>query len=370
MKIALLTMNAEPGGVVNVVWQLARGLTRRGHSITVVSDEGTELARLKEWSIPHVRVPFYRGWKGLLAQRRGMREFMGGFQPDVVHSHSRWPSSVAYLSGRRPDVSTLHLDRLTTHGSIFDRGFVRRSLSVWGRAVTTLDHATKQMLIDEFGLSGDRVHVVPNGIDPTRYGVPSAQERAEARRRFGLAEGDRVAVFVGRMVDWKQPDAAVRALAHARGNGAGDAKLILCGDGPFLSELRALAARLGIEGDCRFLGWMEPREAYRASDFLVLPSRSEGFPLVCVEGMLCGLPVLRTRCGGCDLQIIEGETGWAVDVGDEAALFEKFLGAVRDPERTRRAGAGARAHAMANFTEDIFLDAMTRVYARPSGAKA
>jgi glycosyltransferase involved in cell wall biosynthesis len=298
-----------------------------------------------------------------------MREFLRTFESDVVHAHSRWPSTVAYLSGRRPDVSTLHLDRLTSHGSIFDRGFVRRALSVWGRAVTTLDESTRQKMVDEFGLSGDRVHVVPNGIDPTQYSVPSPQERAEARRRFNLADRDRVAVFVGRMVDWKQPDAAVRALAHARSNGAADAKLMLCGDGPFLAEVRALAVRLGLEGHCRFLGWMEPREAYRAADFLILPSRSEGFGLVCVEGMLCGLPVLRTRCGGCDLQIIEGETGWAVDVGDDTALFEKFLAAVRDPERTRRSGTAARAHALANFTEEKFLDAMTRVYTSLAGVR-
>jgi glycosyltransferase involved in cell wall biosynthesis len=164
------------------------------------------------------------------------------------------------------------------------------------------------------------------------------------------------------MVDWKQPDRAVAALAHARGQGAGGAKLLLCGEGPFLPEVRALAARLGVEGDCRFLGWTDPREAYHASDFLILTSRSEGFGLVCVEGMLCGLPVLRTRAGGCDLQILEGKTGWAVEVGDDAALFEKFLGAVRDSEGTKRCGLAARDHALANFTEEKFLDAMIRVY--------
>jgi glycosyltransferase involved in cell wall biosynthesis len=362
VKIALLTVNAGPGGVVNVVWQLARGLTARGHSIAVGSDAGIELSRLREWGIPHHPIPFYGGWRGIFGQRRAMKQFLRSFEPDVIHSHSRWPSIVSALSGRAPEVSTLHLDRLTSHGTVFDRGPIRRALSVWGRKVITLDESARQMLIRDLGLRPDRISIVPNGINPHGFGPASPEARSQARRKFGLEDGDRVAVFVGSMVDWKQPDRLVAALAHARGQGAAGAKLILCGEGPFLQEVRALAARLGVEGDCRFLGWVDPHDAYHASDFLVLASRSEGFPLVCVEGMMCGLPVLRTRAGGCDLQVIEGQTGWAVDVGDDSALFEKFLRAVRDPEGTKRCGAAARAHALANFTEEKFLDAMIRVY--------
>jgi len=212
--------------------------------------------------------------------------------------------------------------------------------------------------------------VVPNGVDPRKFDPPSAEGRARARRKLELAEEDRVAVFVGSMVDLKQPDRAVAALAHAHGKGMTSARLILVGDGPMFADVRALAARLGVDRDCRFLGWADPRDAYQAADLLILPSRSEGFGLVCVEAMICGLPVLRTRLGGSDRQIVEGKTGWTVDVGNDDALFAKFLEAVRDPELTRRCGDAARAHALATLTEDIFLDSMERVYGslRPANA--
>lgn len=372
MKIALLTMNAGPGGVVNVVWQLARGLTARGHSVAVASDVGAEIARLREWNVPHVPIRFGRGWPGVLGQRRELKEFYRSFAPDLVHSHSRWPSMVSALAGRRPDISTVHIDRLTAHGSVFDRGPVRRALSVWGRVVTTLDEPARRMMMEDHGLGPDDVCVVPNGIDPARFAPATPDQRARARRALDLADDDRVAVFVGSMVEWKGPDRVVSALAHARSRGVAGAKAILCGDGPMLPEVRAQAERLGVTSACRFLGWTDPRDAYAASDLLVLPSRSEGFGLVCVEGMLCGLPVLRTRCGGCDLQILEGQTGWAVEPSDDRALYEKFLGAVRDLESTRRCGEAARSHALANFTEEKFLDAMTRVYdsVRPGKAVA
>ena len=372
MKIALLTANAGPGGVVNVVWQLARGLTARGHSVAVACDVGSELERLREWKIPHSHVSFGRGLRGLLRERREMRDFLRSFAPDLVHSHSRLPSLVSSLAGRAPDVSTLHSDQLTSHGSVLDRGLVRRALSVWGRTVTTLDESARAMLLRELGLNPERVQVVPNGVDPRNFDPPSAEARALARRKFELGEGDRVAVFVGSMTDLKGPDRAVAALAHARAAGMTGAKLLLCGDGPLLAEVRAQAERLGVDRDCRFLGWTDPRQAYIAADFLILPSRSEGFGLVCVEAMLCGLPVLRTRLGGSDRQIVEGKTGWAVDVGDDDALKGRFLEAVRDPELTRRCGEAARAHALATLTEKIFLDSMEQVYGslRPEKAAA
>lgn len=362
MKIALLTANAGPGGVVNVVWQLARGLTARGHAVAVASDEGAELVRLRDWGIPHTHVSFGRGWRGLLQQRREMRDFLRSFAPDLVHSHSRLPSLVASLAGRAPDVSTLHSDQLTSHGSVLDRGLVRRALSVWGRTVTTLDESARAMLLRELGLNPERVQVVPNGVDPRNFEPASAEARALARGKFELGEADRVAVFVGSMVDLKGPDRAIAALGRAHANGRTAAKLLLCGDGPLLAEVRAQARQLGVDRDCRFLGWINPREAYQAADFLILPSRSEGFGLVCVEAMLCGLPVLRTRLGGSDRQIVEGKTGWAVEAGNDDALFAKFAEAVGDPELTRRCGEAARAHALATLTEEKFLDAMEQVY--------
>ncbi len=361
MKVALLTMNAGEGGVVDVVWRLARGLAGRGHSVAVLSDDGPQLAKLREWGIPHEPVRFLGYWKAGLGARRSLRRFFRSFAPDVVHSHSRWPSMVSLLAGRRPEVSTLHIDQLTAHGSIFDRGLVRRSLSVWGRTVVALDASARRMLIETQGLAPERVVVVPNGIDPAGFDPATSERRAEARKKLGLAADEAVAVFVGSMVPWKGADRAVRALAHARGRGI-RARLVLCGDGESLPEVKALAESLGVAGDCRFLGWVDPHEAYRAGDFLVLPSRTEGFGLVCVEAMLSGLPVLRTRRGGWQEQIVEGKTGWSVEVDDDEGLQARFVDAASDVERTRACGRDARAHALGNFTERQFVERMDRVY--------
>jgi len=363
MKVALLTVNAGAGGVVNVVWQLARLLSSRGIEVRVASDSGSDIPRLAAWGVPHVHVPFNRGLRELLPARRALRELLRTWRPDVVHSHSRWPSMVSFVAGRAPDVSTLHLDRLTSHGSIFDRGRARRLLSVWGRHVTTLDDATRSMLIHEFALEPERVHVVPNGIDPSVYTPASAAEREAARAELGLEAGDSVALFVGQLIDWKRPDWAVRALSRTLARGSSNARLVICGDGPFRAQLTALSDELGVAAACRFLGRRAPIPAYHAADFAVLPSSQEGFPLVCVEAMLCGLPVLRTRAGGCDLQIVEGKTGWAVDIGDEASFHERFAAAIADRDATRRTGEYARKYAAENFNETKFLESTLDVYA-------
>jgi glycosyltransferase involved in cell wall biosynthesis len=362
MHVALLTVNAGHGGVVHVVWQLAAGLKSRGHEVTVLCDAGDQLERLGAFGVRHVSIRFAAGWRGIAAVRDGLRRFYGSGPPDIVHSHSRWPSLGSLLAGRRPDVTSVHADVLTSHGSVFDRGFVRRALSVWGNRVVAVSDEAREWLIREAGLQPERVVVIANGVDPARFRVPTDAERAEARRALGLETNDAVAVCVGSLVSEKGVDIALRALAKARSQGAGRLRLLIVGDGPERQALQTLAAALEVEPACRFLGWRDPGQAYAAGDLLVLPSRLEGFALVCVEAMLCGLPVLRTRRGGCRRQIIEGETGWSIAVDDTEALARILSDAAADPSRVKACGRKARDHAAASFTESLFLDRTIRLY--------
>lgn len=364
MRVALVTVGAGKGGVFNVVHQLALGLRERGHEPLIIADRGDQMEKLRQERLEHALAPLAGSFRTVSSARAAVRAALRRFRPDVVHSHSRWPSMVCLLAGRRPDVSTLHMDTLTAHATSLDRGPARRLLSVWGRVAVALDERSRQMLIRESGLAPERVVVIPNGVDPVRYAPPTPAQRAEARRRFGLGPDDPVAVFVGSMVHQKNPQLAVRALRAAVDAVRARPRMILVGGGDQLEPTKAEAERLGVADRCVFPGWVDPTDAYHAGDMLLLPSRFEGFGLVCVEAMLCGMPVVRTRRGGCDLQIVEGVTGWSAEVEDEAGLCNLVARALADPAQLASMGERARLHALDRFTQDMFLDRTIELYER------
>jgi D-inositol-3-phosphate glycosyltransferase len=364
LRVMLAAMNVGKGGVFNVVHALALGLRSRGHEVLLLTDWGDQLDLVLAEGFRHATAPFLSSFRALPRARAAVRRALAEFEPDILHAHSRWPSTVCMLAGRRPDVSTLHADTLTSHASALDRGPLRRWLSVWGRAVVTLDERAKRMLVEEQGIDPDSIHVIPNGADPLRFVPADPPGKLRARSRLGVPAEARVGVFVGSMDGVKRPALALRALRAAIDAGVPDAWLVLVGGGPLFEPARALAAELGVGDRCVFLGWVDPLEAYHAADLLVLPSRTEGFGLVCVEAMLCGVPVVRTRRGGCDQQIVEGVTGWSAEAEDEEGLCAAFARALGDPEALRRCGVAARRRALERFTLEAFLDRTIDLYRR------
>ena len=358
----MLTINAGRGGVVIVIWQMAGGLVEKGHDVAVMCDAGTELARLKEMGVKHFPIAFSNAQRDLWAGRRALRAAFAEFRPDVVHSHSRWPSLVSMSLGRRPDISTLHAQRLTPHGSVLDRGVFRRLIGGWGRHITVLGEPIKRMLADETGLPEDRIVVIPNSVDETRFVPPSVDARARARAMFGFSEEDVVALFVGALLDVKRPWWCVEALAAARARGI-PARMLIVGEGQKRRDCEQMAGERGILEHCVFAGWREDTlPAYHSADLLMLPSEEEGFALVCVEAMLCGVPVLRTRTGGAEQQVVEAVTGWSTQPEDKEAFLAAAISAMSDRAKLRLCGLAAREHALARFTRARTLGQIERLY--------
>jgi glycosyltransferase involved in cell wall biosynthesis len=126
-------------------------------------------------------------------------------------------------------------------------------------------------------------------------------------------------------------------------------KLVCVGDGPSRDILCALRDRVGRDDAVMLSGRVRPEEVPRllqASDFLVLPSYSEGMPQVILEAMNCGLPVVATRVGGVPEAVLDGRTGLLVEPGDAAQLRDGMERMIADEAFRLAAGREglARAH--------------------------
>jgi len=132
-------------------------------------------------------------------------------------------------------------------------------------------------------------------------------------------------------------------------------RLVCVGDGPARDRLAGLAGRVGRENSVVLAGNVPPEEVplfLQASDFLVLPSHSEGLPQAVLEAMNCGLAVVATRVGGIPEAVIDGRTGLLVEAKNTEQLRDEIERMIDDEAFRMAAGRAGLAHARDAFDSE------------------
>jgi len=199
-------------------------------------------------------------------------------------------------------------------------------------------HAARRLVVP-FGVHSSRIATIPNGVALERF--RPMQPDPALRARLGL-EGRRIILAPARLVPRKGVDRLIEALPTVLARHP-DAALLVVGDGPQRSSLEAMAAGLPV----RFAGGVPAADMpahYALAEIVALPNRAEpgeedGLPLVILEAMACGRPVLGGRAGGTPEAVQDGETGLLVEGGDAAAIAEALLRLLHDPDLAMRLAA-------------------------------
>lgn len=252
-----------------------------------------------------------------------LRTLTHDWKPDAVLSYWAHPDGECGLRAGRmfnapsavivggSDVLLLPKDRV--------RGeCVRRVLRESDTVITVSDGLRDACL--QLGIPDERVRTIRQGIDP-RIFHPSDQAEARSRVGLTLATGEKMALWVGRMVGLKRVDVLIRACRILK-DGGQKVRFCLLGEGPCRSEWQQLAAVEGVADLIQFVGPVghdRLADWYRAADLTVLCSESEGLPNVLRESVACGTPFVSTEVGSIR-EIAEPQFSELVPVHDEAAL--------------------------------------------------
>ncbi|MEY2423451.1 MAG: hypothetical protein QOI95_3518 [Acidimicrobiaceae bacterium] len=205
---------------------------------------------------------------------------------------------------------------------------------------------------------GDRVRVVPNGVEFTTHDAPRP-----------LDSGSGPVVAIGRLNDWKGHDVLIEAVALLRDRGvtirveiAGDT---FPGQEHRREELERLASDRGVGDRVRLLGYVDDIDGLLArAAMFVLPSvRPEPFGLVLVDAMAHGLACIATDAGGPRDIVRQGETGILVPPGDTAALADAIERVHLDDPLRVLLGNAAAADVRARFSITTTAEAVLAVYA-------
>jgi glycosyltransferase involved in cell wall biosynthesis len=217
----------------------------------------------------------------------------------------------------------------------------------------------------------DRVVLVPNGV-PLTFSRRAAGELDAARREFpALGAGGPIVGMLASMRPRKGPEVLLRAFPAIAREFPG-VRLLMVGSGEFvestdyLKTLKSLAMSLGIPDRVVFTGHRDdPTLMLALMDTVVLPSLfGEGLPLVILEAMALGKPVVASRTEGNDEAVRDGVNGLLTPAGDDAALSEAILSLLRDPARARAMGEEGRRIAEAEYDIAIMARRYEAAYSR------
>lgn len=305
LRILHVAAPARTGGLESVLVHLASGLRDRGHDVQVASvlAPGTEeghpiVAELELRGVPVHSIVV--GTRDYLGERNAIRQVMRQTGAQILHTHGFRPDVVD--GGIAKSLKGAHV--MTLHGFIGGsrRGRLYEWLQIQAARRADAVIAVSAPIVERLARHGiaRQVHLARNAVAP----ATDAFSREEARGALGLPADGLLVGWVGRVSHEKGPDLFVRALAEVP-----DVIGVMIGDGPELENVRALALASGIESRLHLTGQRQSARRYLAAfDVLALTSRTEGTPMILLEAMWAGVPIVATVVGGVPHMTSTAET--------------------------------------------------------------
>ncbi len=288
------------GGVSRVIFELRKIWLAQGHKIHVYASITNQNKSEGIFKLPSPRLPLSAVWNNAYLSIFHKLSFY-----DIIFSQS---AIGCLFTDRKKCVPFIHtLSEVEQKVWWRPWRYTHRLLEKLALrklpACIALSDDVISSLVKEYGFYKSVILKVSNGVDYNKF-TPGEKEKTKQFTIF----------TAGRFIPRKRFDLLIRAFALLVSS-HDNVKLLVAGDGPLKKELKALTTELNIMDKVKFLGFIknnEMLEAYRASAIFVLPSKSEGMPMVVLEAQSLGLPVIIGNFASSDELIEDGRTGFII----------------------------------------------------------
>jgi glycosyltransferase involved in cell wall biosynthesis len=323
LTIAHILSSFGLGGQERVAADLAKAQRSAGHQVIAVSlaaeQEGAIISAFRQAGSETETITKGHGFDLTLPLRLAVR--LAGWRVDVVHTHN--PHALIYgaPAARLLRVAAVH----SKHGvnpDVARRMCLRRMAARLVDAYVAVTPKLSQVALKNQECDPSKLHVIPNGID-TRVYTPNPAARQRVRMQLGIPENAWVVGTVGRLAPEKDQGLLIDAMTDLLDE---HTRLLVVGGGPEREALLSRAAATGRQQFVHLLGERDDIPDVLATfDVFALTSRSEGLPLVLLEAMATGVPVVTTAVGGIPDLIEDRVTGFLTPPADPVPL-RKHLG--------------------------------------------
>jgi glycosyltransferase involved in cell wall biosynthesis len=367
MKILLLTDDMLPGGVERHVVHLANGLYERGINVSVAATEGSFRASLNP-SIRFIPLPLLR--KGSFRKRimgipRSLlilHTFIKSNDISIIHSHKRYTDLIAKL--------ILLFKKDIKHVSTCHSTFTNmRWLSFFGQYTIACSKTVEKMLIKSFGLLPRSLCTIHNGVPGLQ--VYEGDRKNELKVEMGIPVECKVLCSVGSLTRQKNPEILLHAFTELLSEkDVANMHLIFVGEGELRINIEKYIDENNLQSKISILPSNTAVEnIFNISDFCVLTSDREGFPLVLLEAASIGKPYIATNVGGIAEFIVDRKEGILIEPNDIYALKKAISYLVNNADAAVSMGRNAQRKCLEHFNLENMLTRTIEVYKNISGIK-
>jgi len=365
------------GGVENVAYNLTVKMMELGHEIYFFSSAINRTESIEKYQ----KITIYRYKKSFNIGRSPVsfdflyKPLQLKINPDIIHAHlGNLPAPLtAYWFAKKknkPFIITYHGDHIGQFGDPLRRtGVFLHRLCF---ADFLLSKADVIIALSEYNVNEskylkkyrEKITVIPNGINLEEFNIPLSKE--EARKQLDIPLDKKIILFVGNLIQIKAPDVLIDAMKKIVKE-IPESHLIFVGDGVIRSQLEIQIKKLGIETYVTFVGSVIDTYKkvlyYKAADVFVLPSFSEGFPIVLLEASACGLPLVVSGLESFRSIVRENYNGLFSKTGDQDDLANKIIFLLQNEDVIKKYGKNAKEkvktftwNRIAKETEKLYFD--------------
>ena len=366
MHVFHVITTLNKGGAESHLVDLCRALAQRGMRLTVAFLKGDAywVPELRAMGVETIELGA-RHNADPVAIFRLAREIRRQ-APDIVHAHmppaELCATAALRLAGGPAYMVSKHVDRHPFYPGPGAR-LLERLCAGPAQSVLCISQAVNDYFQVRWPKSlADKLVTVRYGMDPCNGEGDLTAKAADLRREWGISEEEIAFGIAARFVEQKAIDILITAFARLAQSTAQPVRLVLVGQGPLESSLRAQADELGLGDRLVWAGFRtDIPVVMRAFDVFVLSSIFEGFGLVLLEAMEAATPIVASGVSAIPEIVVEGETGLLVPPRQPDPLRDAMR-AMLDPEARKNFGAAGHRRLIELFSVDKMADATLAIY--------
>ncbi|MGL6058129.1 MAG: glycosyltransferase family 4 protein [Culicoidibacterales bacterium] len=350
-------------------------LKEAGYEVEIISAEDYEETNIfNEIGIPQKYVDMSRELspiediKSIISLVKLLKEE----QYDVIHTHNAKAGLIGRIAGKIAKVPVvIH----TSHGLPFFEGQSKLKYSMFkfleiigAKFCDALGSQNREdLIIMKSYTDTSKVFYEGNGIDYVKLQKlsdnVSQDEIEKIRKEYNILSTDKVILMGARFESVKNHDLLLKSLKELNNIKNIEFKCLLAGQGELEEQIKAEVKELGLENQVVFIGYQ--KEIYKfikMADLVTLTSFKEGIPRILMESMYFAKPVVATNVLGTKEVVLDGKTGYLVELDDSKLLAKKYNELLQNVEKSCEFGNYGKEFILENYTEQIVVQRLDNLY--------